>query len=222
MKAKEIRFEASERTGEVSGLLLLPGDARALLVLAHGAGAGMRHKFMEEISQKLARLGVATLRYQFPYMEKGAKRPDTGAVLTETARSAVAAARQHAAGLPLFAGGKSMGGRMTSLAAAKEALEGVRGLIFLGFPLHAAGKPSAERGQHLFDVSVPMLFLQGSRDALADLKLMKPLCLRLGKRAELYVVEGGDHSFHMLKSSGKNDDSVLDEIARKTAAWVAA
>ena len=181
----------------------------------------MRHKFMEEISRKLARLGIATLRYQFPYTEKGIKRPDPEAVLTATVRSLVAAAKQHAAGLPLFAGGKSMGGRMTSLAAAKESLEGVRGLIFFGFPLHAAGKPSAERGQHLFDVSVPMLFLQGSRDALADLKLIEPLCRRLGKRAELYVVEGGDHSFHMLKSSGKTDDSVLDEIARRAAAWVA-
>jgi hypothetical protein len=221
MKAKEIRFQASERAGEVSGLLLRPRDATALLVLAHGAGAGMRHKFMEEISQKLARLEIATLRYQFPYLEKGIKRPDPEAVLTATARSAVAAAKEHAAGLPLFAGGKSMGGRMTSLAAAKESLEGVRGLIFFGFPLHAAGKPSAERGQHLFDVSVPMLFLQGSRDALADLKLIEPLCRRLGKRAELYVVEGGDHSFHMLKSSGKTDDSVLDEIARRAAAWVA-
>jgi hypothetical protein len=219
--AEEIRFTATEKAGEVSGLLLRPQNATALLVLAHGAGAGMRHKFMEEISRKLARLGIATLRYQFPYTEKGIKRPDPEAVLTATVRSLVAAAKQHAAGLPLFAGGKSMGGRMTSLAAAREALEGIRGLVFLGFPLHAAGKASAERGKHLFDVSVPMLFLQGSRDALADLKLIEPLCRRLGKRAELYVVEGGDHSFHMLKSSGKTDDSVLDEIARRAAAWVA-
>jgi hypothetical protein len=221
VKAKEIRFEAGEKAGEVSGLMLRPTDATALLVLAHGAGAGMRHKFMEEISHKLAELGVATLRYQFPYMEKGIKRPDPEKALTAAARSAVNAASDYAAGLPLFAGGKSMGGRMTSLAAAKEALEGVRGLIFFGFPLHAAGKPSAERGKHLFDVSVPMLFLQGSRDALADLKLIEPLCRRLGKRAELYVVEGGDHSFHMLKSSGTTDEAVLDGIARKTAAWVA-
>jgi predicted alpha/beta-hydrolase family hydrolase len=222
VKAQEIRFQASERAGEVSGLLLRPQNATAVLILAHGAGAGMRHKFMEEISQKLARLGIATLRYQFPYMEKGTKRPDPEAVLTATARSAIAAARKHAPGLPLFAGGKSMGGRMTSLTAAKESLEGVRGLIFFGFPLHAAGRPSAERGQHLFDVSVPMLFLQGSRDALADLKLLEPLCRQLGKLGELYVVEGGDHSFHMLKSSGKTDDSALDEIARKAAAWIAA
>jgi predicted alpha/beta-hydrolase family hydrolase len=221
VKSWEIRFEASERAGEVSGLLLHPKDATSLLLLAHGAGAGMRHKFMEEISRKLATLRIATLRYQFPYMQKGIRRPDAESMLTATVRSAVVAARKHAAGLPLLAGGKSMGGRMTSLAAAKESLEGVHGLVFFGFPLHAAGKPSAERGRHLFHVSVPMLFLQGSRDALADLKLIEPLCRRLGKRAELYVVEGGDHSFHVLKSSGKTDDSVLDEVARKVASWVA-
>jgi predicted alpha/beta-hydrolase family hydrolase len=189
--------------------------------MAHGAGAGMRHRFMEEISQHLAPLAIATLRYQFPYMEKGIKRPDPESVLTATVRSAVVAARKHAAGLPVFAGGKSMGGRMTSLAAAKESLEGVRGLVFFGFPLHAAGKPSAERGEHLFCLSVPMLFLQGSRDALADLKLIEPLCRRLGKRAEICVVEGGDHSFHMLKGAGKTDDAVLEDVAGKIAAWVA-
>ena len=154
-------------------------------MLAHGAGAGMRHRFMEETAQKLADHAIATFRYQFAYMEKGIKRPDNEAVLTATVRAAVATAKKHGEGLPLFAGGKSMGGRMTSLAAAKEPLESVRGLIYFGFPLHAAGRTSADRGQHLFDVKLPMLFLQGSRDALADLKLLKPLCARLGEKAEL-------------------------------------
>jgi predicted alpha/beta-hydrolase family hydrolase len=217
---RKLKFPVSEKAGSVSAMLLRPDDARCLLVLAHGAGAGMRHKFMEEMAQKLAHSGVATLRYQFPYMEKGIKRPDSAALLTETVRAAVAAGKKHAGELPLFAGGKSMGGRMTSLAAAKAPLDGVRGLIFFGFPLHAAGKPSAERGAHLADVTVPMFFLQGSRDALADLKLLKPICDRLGKRAELFVVAGGDHSFHMLKSSGRSDDEVLDEVAGNIEAWV--
>jgi predicted alpha/beta-hydrolase family hydrolase len=217
---RKLKFPVSEKAGSVSAMLLRPDDARCLLVLAHGAGAGMRHKFMEEMAQKLAHSGVATLRYQFPYMEKGIKRPDSAALLAETVRAAVAAGKKHAGELPLFAGGKSMGGRMTSLAAAKAPLDGVRGLIFFGFPLHAAGKPSAERGAHLADVTVPMFFLQGSRDALADLKLLKPICDRLGKRAELFVVAGGDHSFHMLKSSGRSDDEVLDEVAGNIEAWV--
>jgi len=152
-------------------------------------------------------------------MEKGKKAPDSAATLTETVRAAVAAAKKNAGDLPLFAGGKSMGGRMTSLAAAKAPLDGVRGLIFFGFPLHAAGRPSAKRGKHLADVTVPLLFLQGSRDTLADLKLLKPLCSRLGKRAELFVVDGGDHSFHMLKSSGRSDNEALDEAAQKAASW---
>jgi len=219
--SSKLKFRVSEKAGEVSALLLRPDGARCVLVLAHGAGAGMQHKWMEEIAQKLARVGVATLRYQFPYMEKGNKAPDAEGKLTETVRAAVAAAKECAGDLPLFAGGKSMGGRMTSLAAAKEALDGVGGLIFFGFPLHAAGKPSAERGKHLADVTVPMLVLQGSRDTLADLKLLKPLCRRLGKRAELFVIDGGDHSFHVLKSSGRSDDEVLDEAARKAAAWTA-
>ena len=218
--AKEIRFLVDEKAGEVSGLLLRPKGATALIVLAHGAGAGMRHKFMEEICAKLADRGVATLRYQFPYMEKGIKRPDSETLLTATVRSAMTAAKQVAGGIPTFAGGKSMGGRMTSLAAAKEPLDGIRGLIFFGFPLHAAGKPSTERGKHLAEISLPMLFLQGSRDMLADLKLLKPLCQRLGKRAELFVVDGGDHSFHMLKSSGRSDDTVLDQIVDEVAAWL--
>src|SRR6476660_710775 len=184
-QGKEVQFFVNEKGGGVSGLLLKPSNANSLLVLAHGAGAGMRHRFMEDLAAKLAQRGIATLRYQFPYMEKRTKRPDSEGVLTDTVRAAVTAAKKQDGDLPLFAGGKSMGGRRTSLAAAKAPLDGVRGLIFFGFPLHAAGRPGAERGEHLVDVTVPLLFLQGSRDVLAELKLLKPLCTKLGKRAEL-------------------------------------
>jgi uncharacterized protein len=214
---KEIQFIVN--AGAVTGLFNRPEKARALLVLAHGAGAGMRHRFMEAIAVRLAALDVATLRYQFPYMEKRVKRPDSESVLIDTVQAAVAAAKKHAGDLPLFAGGKSMGGRMTSLAVAKAGLEGVRGLVYFGFPLHAAGRPGAERGQHLAAIDLPMLFLQGSRDTLADLKLLSPLCERL-VRAELYVVLGGDHSFHMLKSARRSDEEVLDEIVKKAAEWI--
>jgi predicted alpha/beta-hydrolase family hydrolase len=219
-RAKEIKLFVNEKAGVVSGLLLQQRGARAFLLLAHGAGAGMRHRFMEEIATKLADQNVATLRYQFPYIEKRTKRPDPQSVLTDTVRAAVAAAKKHAGELPLFAGGKSMGGRMTSLAAAQEPLDGVRGLIFFGFPLHAAGKPGTERGQNLADITIPTLFLQGSCDALAELKLLKPLCAKIGKRAELFVVQGGDHSFHMLKSSGRCDGEVLEDVVKKAAGWI--
>jgi hypothetical protein len=218
--AKEVRFAVNEKAGAVSGLLTLPGDPAALLVLAHGAGAGMRHRFMEEVAAKLARHSIATLRYQFPYMEKRIKRPDTEAVLTETVRAAMTAAKKWAGNLPLFAGGKSMGGRMTSLAAARAPLDGARGLIFFGFPLHAAGNPGSARGEHLTELKIPMLFLQGSRDALADLKLLRPLCKRLESRAELFVVEGADHSFHMLKSARRSDEDVLEDVVKKAAEWM--
>ena len=218
--AKDIQFAVSEKAGPVSGLLLRPSDAQVCLVLAHGAGAGMRHRFMDSVAKKLAELGVATWRYQFPYMEKRTKRPDSEPVLTDTVRAAIATVKKHAGDLRLFAGGKSMGGRMTSLAAAKEPLDGVHGLVFFGFPLHAAGRPGAERGKHLAGIDRPMLFVQGSRDALADLKLLKPLCSRLGTRAELFVIEGGDHSFHILKSSGRSDEDVLDAVVQKAADWM--
>jgi uncharacterized protein len=218
--SKKLKFPVNDKAGEVSGLLLRPENARAIYIFAHGAGAGMTHRFMEAAAEKLAARGVATLRYQFPYTEKGIKRPDSEATLTATVRAAVAAAEKHAGDLPRFAGGKSMGGRMTSLAAAKEPLASVRGLIFFGFPLHAAGKPSDVRAEHLKNVGLPMLFLQGTRDALADLKLLKPLVQRV-KRAELFAVEGGDHSFHMLKSSGRSDDEVLDDVTAKAAGWIA-
>src|SRR5258707_14166897 len=219
--AKDIQFFVNEKAGAVSGLLIKPSVARGLLLLAHGAGAGMRHRFMEDLAAKLAQRGIATLRYQFPYMEKRTKRPDSEGVLTDTVRAAVTAAKKQAGDLPLFAGGKSMGGRMTSLAAAQAPLDGVRGLIFFGSPLHAAGRPGAERGEHLVDVTVPLLFLQGSRDVLAELKILKPLCAKLGKAAELFIVNGGDHSFHMLKSAGKSDEEVLAVVADKAAAWMA-
>mgnify|MGYP001175412934 FL=1 len=217
---KDVQFIPNAKSGMVSGLLLMPASAKALLVLAHGAGAGMRHKFMQECAAKLAEGGIATLRYQFPYMEKRIKRPDSESMLTDTVRAAVAVAKKNAGGLPLFAGGKSMGGRMTSLAAAKEPLDGVRGLIYFGFPLHAMGKPGAERGDHLAEIKLPMLFLQGSRDGLADLKLLKPLCKKLGKAVELFVIAGGDHSFHMLKSAKRSDDQALSDAVKKTAAWI--
>jgi predicted alpha/beta-hydrolase family hydrolase len=219
-RAKEIKFFVNDKAGGVSGLLLEPSGARAFFLLAHGAGAGMRHKFMEEVAAKLADLNVATLRYQFPYMEKGTKRPDPQSVLTDSVRAAVAAAQKYAGELPLFAGGKSMGGRVTSLAAAQQPLDRVCGLIFFGFPLHAAGRPGAERAQHLAEIKIPMLFLQGSRDALAELKLFKPLCSKLGKRAELFVVDGSDHSFHMLKSAPRSDGEVLNDVVKKAAGWM--
>ena len=218
--AKDVQIAINAKSGMVSALLVQPQNAKALLAVAHGAGAGMRHRFMEGTAAKLAELGVATLRYQFPYMEKRIKRPDSESTLTDTVRAAVATAKKLAGDLPLFAGGKSMGGRMTSLAAAKQPLDGVRGLIYFGFPLHAAGNPGAERGNHLSEIELPMLFLQGSRDALADLKLLKPLCKKLGENVELLVIAGGDHSFHMRKSSGKSDEQALSDVVEKAAQWM--
>ena len=218
--AKDVQIAVNAKAGMVSALLVRPERAKALLVIAHGAGAGMRHRFMEDAAAKLAEQGIATLRYQFPYMEKRIKRPDSESTLIDTVRAAVATAKKLAAELPLFAGGKSMGGRMTSLAAAKQALDGVRGLIYFGFPLHAAGNPGAERGAHLAQVDLPMFFLQGSRDALADLKLLKPLCRKLGKQVELFVIDGGDHSFHMLKSAGKSDEQALSGAVEQASRWM--
>jgi predicted alpha/beta-hydrolase family hydrolase len=214
-------FPATAKQGDVSALLLRPAGARWLLVFAHGAGAGMRHRFMAAMSAALTEQRIATFRYQFPYMEAGGRRPDSRATLLTTVRSAIAAARAAAPDLPLLAGGKSMGGRMTSLAAAEAPLEGVLGLVFFGFPLHAAGRPSSERGAHLADVGVPMLFLQGERDQLADLALLRPVCAGLGERASLHVVPTADHSFHVLKRSGRTDAEVLVELAATVAAWSA-
>ncbi len=216
---RELRFQVSSRAGEVSAILVEPPEARFLLVMGHGAGAGMRHAFMDAMTRRLAAEGVATFRYQFPYMEKGGRRPDPRPVLLNTDRSAVAAARAEAPNRTLLAGGKSMGGRMTSMAAAAEPLPEVRGLVLVGFPLHPAGRPSTQRADHLDDVAVPMLFLQGTRDKLAELDLLRPVCDGLGTRATLHVVEGGDHSFHVLKRSGRTDEEVLEELAQTTAAW---
>jgi uncharacterized protein len=216
---KELKFAVGS-AGSVSALLTRPEDARACYVFAHGAGAGMRHASVEAIAMGLAERGIATLRYQFPYMEKGGKRPDPPALAQATVRAAVAEAAKACAGLPLIAGGKSFGGRMTSQAQAKAPLDGVIGLAFFGFPLHPAGKPSSDRAKHLAEVEVPMLFLQGTRDALAELSLLQPVVKGLGRKATLHLAEGADHSFHVLKSSGRNDREVLAEILDAFAAWV--
>jgi predicted alpha/beta-hydrolase family hydrolase len=215
---ERLRFEV-EDGGEVSALLVRPAKARRLLVLAHGAGAGMNHPFMEMLAGELAEAGVATLRYQFPYMEERQRVPDAPAVLTATVVAAVRAAAEAAPGLPLLAGGKSMGGRMTSQAAAQHPLDGVRGLVFFGFPLHPPKQPGTKRADHLQNVTVPMLFLQGTRDTFADLKLLRPVCAKLGSRTTLHMIETADHSFHVLKSSGRSDAEVLRELAETAASW---
>jgi predicted alpha/beta-hydrolase family hydrolase len=207
-------------SGQVSGLLLTPQAPRAGYVFAHGAGAGMAHPFMEAVAQELAEREIATLRYQFPYMEQGGRRPDSPKVAHTAVRAAVAKARELLPGLMLVAGGKSFGGRMTSQAEALTPL-GVRGLAFFGFPLHPAAAPSDERAAHLFDVRVAMLFLQGTRDALADVSLLKPLVHKLGKRATLHLVADGDHSFHVPAKSGRKDAQVRADILDTFAAWVA-
>jgi predicted alpha/beta-hydrolase family hydrolase len=218
VEASEQRIEVPG-AGAVSALLVAPPRFAALYVLAHGAGAGMRHVFMEDIAQRLAARGVATLRYQFPYSDQGKRRIDPEPLLLATVRAAVAAGRQLAGGAPLIAGGKSMGGRMTSRAAAQAPLEGVRGLAFLGFPLHPAGQPGTKRADHLADVASRMLFLQGTRDTLAELDLLRPIVERLGARATLKIIEHADHGFHVLKRSGRTDEQVLDELADDVAAW---
>jgi predicted alpha/beta-hydrolase family hydrolase len=198
-----------------------PRGARACFVFAHGAGAGMTHPFMEAVADGLAARGIATLRYQFPYMERGAKRPDPPALAQAAVRRAVEEARRQMPELALVAGGKSFGGRMTSQAEAAAPL-GVQGVAFLGFPLHPAGRPSDERGRHLVDVKVPMLFLQGTRDRLAELALLEPLVARLGERATLAVFDGADHSFRVAARSGRRDCDVMRELVDRLAAWIVA
>ena len=214
--AEPITLEVGSKA-RVSGLVLLPPNAHTLYVFAHGAGAGMKHPFMEAIAKELATVGVGTLRYQCPYMELGSKRPDPPALCHAAVRAAVAKAASRAPGLRLLAGGKSFGGRMTSQAQALEPLAGVSGLAFVGFPLHPPKKPSADRAKHLFDVSVPMLFLQGTRDELADMDLMTPLADQLGQPARLKRIEGADHAFHVLARSGRKDADVLAELAQDIA-----
>jgi predicted alpha/beta-hydrolase family hydrolase len=204
----------------VSGLLQTSPDARACYVMAHGAGAGMAHPFMAAVANGLAERGVATLRYQFPYMEQGSKRPDTPKVAQAAVRAAVAEAARRVPLLTLIAGGKSFGGRMTSQAQAVSSLPGVRGLAFLGFPLHPAGRPSDERGAHLLTVQTPMLFLQGTRDQLAEPRLMEQLAGRLGSRATLVLFEHADHSFHVPLRSGRKDSEVIVELSNALAGWI--
>ena len=211
---------AVDEAVRVSGLLQAPARARACYVLAHGAGAGMAHPFMSAVATGLGERGVATLRYQFPYMEARAKRPDPPKLAHATVRAAVRAASRLMPELPLIAGGKSFGGRMTSQAQAAAPLSGVRGLAFLGFPLHPAGRPSQDRGRHLFDVPVPMLFLQGTRDALAALPLLEPLCEALGARATLQLFTDADHSFHVPARTGRKDSQVLGDVLDALAAWI--
>ena len=206
----------------VSALLMLPTAAHTLYVLAHGAGAGMKHAFMGAISDALAAMGVGTLRYQFPYMEQGGKRTDPPAICHATVRAAVAEGARRAPGVRLVAGGKSFGGRMTSQAQALSPLPEVQGLVFLGFPLHPAKKPSRDRAKHLFDVQVPMLFLQGTRDELADMGLVEPLIGELGEWATLKKIDGADHSFHVLAKSGRKDADVLRELAQMISKWAIA
>ena len=208
-------------TERVSGLLTLPRAARACFVFAHGAGAGMTHPFMTAFAADLAALDIACVRYQFPYMERGSKRPDSAVTAQATVRAAVATASKLAPDLALFAGGKSFGGRMTSQAQAESPLPGVRGLAFLGFPLHPAGKPGVARAEHLASVHVPMLFLQGDRDTLADLALLGPVIAKLGARARLVVVPQADHSFHVPARSGRTDSDVRGQVAAAMLRWLA-
>lgn len=220
-KAQTITIAIDETQG-VSGLWQRPAEARACLVLAHGAGAGMTHTSMAALADGLGQRGIATLRYQFPYMERGSKRPDSPPVAHAAVRAAVADAGRRAPDLPLFAGGKSFGGRMTSQAQALAPLPGVRGLVFFGFPLHPAGKPATERAAHLPDIALPMLFLQGTRDALAELDLLRPTVAGLGPRATLALFDDADHSFHVPARTGRKDADVLAVLLDATADWIVA
>lgn len=199
---------------------MLPREARALLVFAHGAGAGMHNTFMNSMSAKLAAAGIATFRFHFPYMEKGSRRPDPKPILLATVRSAVAEAKGWAKGLPVFAGGKSMGGRMTSMACAEGLIGEVCGLVFFGFPLHPPGQPSVQRAEHLSRVKIPMLFLQGTKDEFADLSLLRPVIRKLRKTATLHLVEDANHSFHVPKKSGRSDEDVMEELVAAVGEFV--
>lgn len=221
VETTEHSFLATNSSGDVTGILMVPANATCLYVFGHGAGAGMRHAFMEDAAGRLAARGVATFRYNFPYKEAGRKAPNHAPILIKTVRSAVAEAVRLQPGLPLLAGGKSMGGRMTSTAASKEPLPAVLGLVFFGFPLHAPGRDSSERGAHLADVGLPMLFLQGTRDRLANLELLEPLLEEVEPRPTLKIIEAADHGFHVTKRSGRTDDEALDEMCDAFAAWAA-
>ncbi len=210
-------------THAVSGLLQVPANAIACYVMAHGAGAGMTHPFMAAVADGLGQRRIATLRFQFPYMEQGLRRPDGPALAHATVRAAVEAAARLAPSLPLIAGGKSFGGRMTSQAQAEAPLPGVRGLVFLGFPLHPPRKPSDDRAKHLSEVRIPMLFLQGTRDALAAMQLLVPLVERLGDTAAtLALAQDAVHSFHVPARFGWTDLQALAELLDAAAAWIEA
>lgn len=209
-----------EGMGTVSALLTEAARPRACFVFAHGAGAAMTHSFMATVAAGLADRGITTLRYNFPYMEHGSRRPDSPAVAHAAIRAAMAEAARLCPDLPLIAGGKSFGGRMTSQAQAKAELAGVRGIAFFGFPLHLDGKPSTERADHLAEVDIPMLFLQGTRDKLADIGLVATVIEKLGLKATLHVVEAADHSFQVLKKSGRSNDETMEEILNAFAAWL--
>lgn len=219
VETRELKLDI-ERIGPVSAILTRPEQARACYVLAHGAGANMRHAFMQKVADGLAERGIATFRFNFPYMEQTKGRPDQPAVAHAAVRAAVAEAARLCPGVTLVAGGKSFGGRMTSQAQSKAPLPGVKGLAFLGFPLHAAKKPSSERAEHLADIAIPMLFLQGTRDELADLGHLKPVIASLGAKATLHEIEGGDHSFAVLKKSGRTNDAAFTELLDTLAAWI--
>jgi predicted alpha/beta-hydrolase family hydrolase len=220
MVEKSLTFLAAPEKGEVSALLLRPAGARHVLVLGHGASTTMRHATLQAIAEALAGAGIATLRYNFPYAEYGKGR-DSPTVCTETVRAAVAAARAAVPDLPLLAGGHSFGGRMTSTAASESALDGVRGLVFFSFPLHQPGKPDTKRAEHLAEVTVPMLFLSGTRDDLAEMDLLRPVCERLGNRATLHTVDTADHGYKVLKRSRASEEDVFDEMARVVREWAA-
>src|SRR5262245_5888193 len=217
-EAKELKFLATPEKGEVSALLIRPGDASHLLVLGHGASTNMRHATLQTIAERMAEAGIATFRYNFPYMEYSKGR-DSQEVCTATVRSAVAAAQKVAPGLALLAGGHSFSGRMTSTAASESSLDGVRGLVFFAFPLHQPGKPDTKRADHLGAVTIPMLFLSGTRDELADLQLLQSVCKKLGKQATLHLLETADHGFRTLKRSRKSEEDVFVEMARIAREW---
>lgn len=221
LSPKQLKLDV-DGASAVSALLLRPLSARACFVFAHGAGAGMTHEFMDRVAIGLCERNIATLRYQFPYMEKGSKRPDAPVIACAAVRAAVAEAARCCPGLALIAGGKSFGGRMTSQAQAASPLAGVRGLAFLGFPLHQAGKPSDARAKHLGGVHIPMLFVQGTRDKLAELPLLEPVVKRLGRSASLHLVREADHSFHVPARSGRNDRDAMSEVVATLSAWIGA
>jgi predicted alpha/beta-hydrolase family hydrolase len=220
LSIKSLRIKVSKNIGEVSALFYLPSKSEQVLVFAHGAGAGMKNKFMEQVSLRLAGLRIATLRFNFPYMEKGKKVPDPKPVCSAVINAAAEKASALCPKLPVFAGGKSFGGRMTSTAASEGKLENAKGIIFFGFPLHAPGKPSNERAEHLYKVNIPMLFLQGTRDSLASLDLLKPVVKKLGKRAELFIIEGADHSFHVRKDDKLTDGEVIELFCKEIKKWM--